>query len=77
MFKRGTMTLAELESLVAESNGEWEHIEFTKTTGEMHGGMDTLYRFLNDSTKDENGQKRALRTTSPRIVRNGAETARA
>src|SRR5580658_5428394 len=43
----GTMTLAELQKLVAESKGEWEHLEFTKTTGELHGGMETLCAFLN------------------------------
>lgn len=43
------MTLTELESLVAESKGEWERIEFKKTTGELHGGMQTLCGFLNGS----------------------------
>ena len=36
------MTLDELQKLVAESKGEWEHLEFKKTTGELHGGMETL-----------------------------------
>ena len=35
--------------LVADSKGEWEHIEFKKTTGELHGGMETLCGFLNGS----------------------------
>ena len=43
----GTMSLAELQKLVAESKGEWEHLEFKKTTGELHGGMETLCGFLN------------------------------
>src|SRR5271170_5284909 len=43
----GTMTLVELQKLVAESKGEWEHLEFKKTTGELHGGMETLCGFLN------------------------------
>ena len=43
----GTMTLAELQKLVAKSKGEWEHLEFKKTTGELHGGMETLCAFLN------------------------------
>jgi predicted HTH transcriptional regulator len=41
------MTLVELQKLVAESKGEWEHLEFKKTTGELHGGMETLCAFLN------------------------------
>ena len=41
------MTLAELQKLVADSKGEWEHLEFKKTTGELHGGMETLCGFLN------------------------------
>jgi ATP-dependent DNA helicase RecG len=41
------MTLAELQKLVADSKGEWEHLEFKKTTGELHGGMETLCAFLN------------------------------
>ena len=43
------MTLSELQKLVADSKGEWEHIEFKKTTGELHGGMETLCGFLNGS----------------------------
>jgi ATP-dependent DNA helicase RecG len=43
------MTLAELQALLAESKGEWEHIEFKKTTGELQGGMETLCGFLNGS----------------------------
>jgi hypothetical protein len=39
--------LAELQKLVADSQGEWEHLEFNKTTGELHGGMETLCAFLN------------------------------
>jgi hypothetical protein len=42
MTSLGTMTLVELEKLVADSKGEWEHLEFKKTTGELHGGMETL-----------------------------------
>ena len=42
MTSPGTMTLVELQKLVAESKGEWEHLEFKKTTGELHGGMETL-----------------------------------
>jgi predicted HTH transcriptional regulator len=47
MTAPGTMTLAELQKLVTESKGEWEHIEFKKSTGELHGGMETLCGFLN------------------------------
>ena len=47
MTSPGTMTLAELQKLVAESKGEWEHLEFKKTTGELHGGMESLCAFLN------------------------------
>ena len=36
------MTLAELQKLVAEDKGEWEHLAFKKTTGELYGGMETL-----------------------------------
>jgi hypothetical protein len=42
MTNSGTTTLAELLKLIADSKGEWEHIEFKKTTGELHGGMETL-----------------------------------
>ncbi len=49
MTAPGSMTLAELQKLIAESKGEWEHIEFKKTTGELHGGMETLCGFLNGS----------------------------
>jgi hypothetical protein len=31
--------LGEVQNLVAHSEGEWEHLEFKKTTGELHGGM--------------------------------------
>jgi hypothetical protein len=41
------MALVELEKLVADSNGEWEHTEFKKTTGELYGGMESLCAFLN------------------------------
>ena len=41
------MSLAELQKFIAESKGEWEHIEFKKTTGELHGGMETRCGFLN------------------------------
>ena len=44
-----TMTLPELLSLIAESQGEWEHIEFKKLTSELHGGMESLCGFLNGS----------------------------
>jgi ATP-dependent DNA helicase RecG len=49
MTAPGTMTLAELQRLIAESKGEWEHTEFKKTTGELQGGMETLCGFLNGS----------------------------
>ena len=49
MTNPGTITLAELLKLIADSKGEWEHIEFKKTTGELHGGMETLCGFLNGS----------------------------
>lgn len=49
MTVTGTMKLAELQSLIAANKGEWEHIEFKKTTGELHGGMETLCGFLNGS----------------------------
>ena len=49
MTNSGTTTLAELLKLIADSKGEWEHIEFKKTTGELHGGMETLCGFLNGS----------------------------
>src|SRR5579884_1995621 len=49
MAAPGTMTLAELQKLIADSKGEWEHIEFKRTTGELHGGMETLCGFLNGS----------------------------
>lgn len=49
MTAPGTMTLAELQALIADNKGEWEHIEFKKSTGELHGGMETLYGFLNGS----------------------------
>jgi ATP-dependent DNA helicase RecG len=42
-----TMTLDELQALIADSKGEWEHIEFKKSTGELHGGMESLCGFLN------------------------------
>ena len=42
-----TMTLPQLTELIANSKGEWEHIEFKKSTGELHGGMETLCGFLN------------------------------
>jgi ATP-dependent DNA helicase RecG len=47
MTALGSMRLAELQKLIAESKGEWGHIEFKKTTGELHGGMETLCGFLN------------------------------
>ena len=47
MTTAASMTLAELQKLVADSKGEWEHLEFKKTTGELHGGMETLCAFLN------------------------------
>jgi len=49
MTAPGTMTLVELQTLIADSKGEWEHIEFKKTTGELQGGMVTLCGFLNGS----------------------------
>jgi ATP-dependent DNA helicase RecG len=47
MVTPGTMTLDELQQLIAASRGEWEHIEFKKTTGELQGGMEALCGFLN------------------------------
>lgn len=47
MTAPGIMTLAELQTLIADSTGEWEHIEFKRTTGELQGGMETLCGFLN------------------------------
>jgi hypothetical protein len=41
------MGLAEIQKLVADSQGEWEHLEYKKTTGELHGGMETVCAFLN------------------------------
>lgn len=41
------MGLAELQKLVADSQGEWKHLEFKKTTGELQGGMETLCACLN------------------------------
>jgi ATP-dependent DNA helicase RecG len=41
------MGLAELQKLVADSQCEWQHLEFKKTTGELHGGMETLCAFPN------------------------------
>src|SRR5271166_2965701 len=49
MTNPGMTTLAELLKLIADSKGEWEHIEFKKSTGELHGGMETLCGFLNGS----------------------------
>lgn len=43
------MTLAELRKLIADSKGEWEHLEFKKATGELHGGMETVCGCLNGS----------------------------
>jgi predicted HTH transcriptional regulator len=43
------MTLAPLQQLIADSKGEWEQIEFKRTTGELQGGMETLCGFLNGS----------------------------
>lgn len=43
------MTLAELQQLIAESRGEWEQIEFKRTTGDLPGGMEALCAFLNGS----------------------------
>jgi hypothetical protein len=41
------MGLAEVQKLVADGQGEWEHLEFKKATGELHGGMETPCAFLN------------------------------
>ena len=49
MVNSPRVTLSELEQLIAESKGEWEQIEFKKTTGELHGGMESLCGFLNGS----------------------------
>lgn len=40
------MTEAELQQLIAETKGEWEHVEFKKSTGELQGGMETLCGWL-------------------------------
>ncbi|HET6382298.1 MAG TPA: RNA-binding domain-containing protein, partial [Armatimonadota bacterium] len=45
----GDMTLPELQRLVGESKGEWEHVEFKKSTGELQAAMQTLCGFLNGS----------------------------
>jgi hypothetical protein len=42
MTSPGSMTVVALQQLVAESNGEWEHLEFKQTTGELHGEMELL-----------------------------------
>jgi ATP-dependent DNA helicase RecG len=42
-----TMSAAELFELIADSRGEWEQMEFKKTTGEIQGGMESLCGFLN------------------------------
>ena len=49
MTAPATMTLAELQKLIAAHKGEWANIEFKRTTGELHGGMETLCGFLNGS----------------------------
>lgn len=41
------MELAELQQLVAE--GESERLEFKRSTGELHAGMETLCALLNGS----------------------------
>ena len=47
MTAPGIMTLIELQRLIAESKGEWEHVEFKKSTGELLGGMESFCGFLN------------------------------
>jgi ATP-dependent DNA helicase RecG len=47
MAAPGIMTLTELQRLIAESKGEWEHVEFKKPTSELLGGMESLCGFLN------------------------------
>jgi predicted HTH transcriptional regulator len=32
--------LGEVQNLVAHSEGEWDHLEFKKTTGESHGRIE-------------------------------------
>src|SRR5690242_16012408 len=49
MTTASTMSLSELQVLIAESKGEWEQIEFKKSTGELQGGMESLCGFLNGS----------------------------
>ncbi len=44
-------SLSDLRQFVAESKGEWERIEFKKSTGELQGGMETLCGFLNPPAK--------------------------
>jgi len=39
-----TVTLAECEGLIASSRGGWDHVEFKKSTGELHGGIETRAR---------------------------------
>ena len=38
-----SMSLAELQKLIAENKGEWEHIEFKKTTGELPWGNEKAH----------------------------------
>lgn len=47
MTAPGIMTLIELQRLITESKGEWEHVEFKKSTSELLGGMESLCGFLN------------------------------
>lgn len=47
MTAPGIMALTELQRLIAERNGVWEHGEFKKSTGELLGGMESLCGFLN------------------------------
>ena len=46
MTTPGTMTLVELQKLVVESKGEWEHLEFKKTTGDKMPWVIELGAFL-------------------------------
>lgn len=58
------MTLVELQSLLAESRGEWEHLEFKKSTADLQGGLETLCAFLNGT----DGRVLFGVTTAGRIV---------
>jgi hypothetical protein len=66
------MGLAELQKLIAESKGEREHIEFKKTTGELHGGMESLCSFhtkdMHYSLADAKRRRGRTRNISHRLL---------